>query len=85
MTLVTKLKKLSRLSHFMLDAMSVTLRTGSIYFNASAVRELKLANIKAVTSQLRIMSIQGMQQKYMSSSTMIQSQSKMHLLKWVKD
>ena len=47
MTHVTKLKKLSRLSHFMLGAMSVTLRTGSFYFNASAVRELEIGKYKS--------------------------------------
>ena len=58
--------------------------------NDTTLKESKLqkpvsTNLEVVISQLRIMLIQKMQQKYMSSSTMIQNQSKMHLLKWVKD
>ena len=42
MTQITKLKRLSRLSHFMLNSPSVTLRSGSIYFSASAVEKLEI-------------------------------------------
>ena len=47
MTQITKLKRLSRLSHFMLNSPSVTLRSGSIYFSASAVEELEIHKYKS--------------------------------------
>ena len=47
MTQITKLKRLSRLSHFMLNSPSVTLRSGSIYFSASAVEKLEINKFRS--------------------------------------
>ena len=47
MTQVTKLRRLSRLSHFMLNSPSVTLRSGSVYFSVSAVEELQIHKFKS--------------------------------------
>lgn len=46
MTEVTKLRRLRRMSHFMLDKPSVTLRKGGLYFSSSAVEELNIADYK---------------------------------------
>ena len=47
MTQITRLKRLSRMSHFMLNSPSVTLRSGSIYFSASAVEEMEIHKYKS--------------------------------------
>ena len=46
MTEITKLKRLRRMSHFMLDRPSVTLRSGGLYFSASAIDELNIGDYK---------------------------------------
>ncbi len=44
MTQTTKLKRLRRMSHFMLDKPSITLKKGSLYFSSSAVEVLEIGN-----------------------------------------
>ena len=46
MTEVTKLRRLRRMSHFMLDKPSVTLRKGGLYFSSSAVEDIKIQILK---------------------------------------
>ncbi len=46
MTLTTKLKRLERKSHYMLDKPSVTLKKGSLYFSSSAVDILEIGRYK---------------------------------------
>jgi hypothetical protein len=46
MTEVTKLRRLRRMSHFMLDKPSVTLRKGGLYFSSSAVEDIKITDFK---------------------------------------
>ena len=43
MTQVTKLKRLERKSHYMLDKPSVTLKKGNLYFSSSAVDILEIS------------------------------------------
>ncbi len=42
MTQITKLKRLERKSHYMMDKPSVTLKKGSLYFSSSAVDILEI-------------------------------------------
>ena len=46
MTEITKLRRLRRMSHFMLDKPSVTVRKGGLYFSSSAVEQLNIADYK---------------------------------------
>ena len=42
----TKLRRLRRMSHFLLDRPSVSIRSNGIYFSASAVEELEIDKYK---------------------------------------